>query len=676
MAGVMTKEEPLIKQLVRSRALRPREHSGSPTRGRSPIQKYTVTSNIKSNIKAANIPTIRSMSQPPPINQRQASITRGNDTSRNVYRPPMYGLITDRGLAQYHAMCFSTNQLSEGPSLLTRRQSVTPFDTGVISQNQSLSFSQPNLLLNRPLHLIEAYHPVNLGQSTFSTRCSSISTLPPSSSRCGSPINPALLSPLDRSAPTTPIGSPQKMSLLPMFFQMPQEEFVGNTSSKHIPDIDVSIKKNNSCNSIYSAPEDVFHVEQRNHTFDQQNSSGIGSEYISVCSNQSDIQSKPSSGYVTPIPIQGNNIDDNFTRRGSLLPIFEHLHFNDEINYARRPSQPTHLNHGNVETFSHPESTQERRSNSPDGSKRDRRNIMGPPSLASANFDCGQIAQKIADPVFSNHESYPFENSHTIHYSNPTDQVEVLENDNFHSNKVNSQSTCRDEWSSALEAEREYSFQHNQKYNISDGFTTEEPNQCIPQGAHEEYIQIFPGGNNTMNSENDVYPEILTTQKLYTKNAFASQERMLTAKELGFVQWENYNQNNSRCEMSKEKCCPLSYKNSKKFVHRFNKCANPSCQCINSLYSKICNLLGPYNGADVQKISLFTVSTNIIDCSSSTTSNSLNDRDIISPPSTYVNIPTPAKKFQKETNTEEQHRDEVCLHQAKKRRKSIIDNKR
>ena len=117
-------------------------------------------------------------------------------------------------------------------------------------------------------------------------------------------------------------------------------------------------------------------------------------------------------------------------------------------------------------------------------------------------------------------------------------------------------------------------------------------------------------------------------------------------------------------------------KNSKKFVHRFNKCANPSCQCINSLYSKICNLLGPYNGADVQKISLFTVSTNIIDCSSSTTSNNLNDRDIISPPSTYVNIPTPAKKTQKETNTEEQHRDEVCLHQAKKRRKSIIDNKR
>ena len=40
--------------------------------------------------------------------------------------------------------------------------SVTPFDTGVISQNQSLSFSQPNLLLNHPLQLIEACHPVNL----------------------------------------------------------------------------------------------------------------------------------------------------------------------------------------------------------------------------------------------------------------------------------------------------------------------------------------------------------------------------------------------------------------------------------------------------------------------------------------------------------------------------------
>ena len=128
--------------------------------------------------------------------------------------------------------------------------------------------------------------------------------------------------------------------------------------------------------------------------------------------------------------------------------------------------------------------------------------------------------------------------------------------------------------------------------------------------------------------------------------------------------------------MLSEKCCPLSNKNSKNCVPHRNKCVIPACQCINSLYFNICNLLGPYNGADVQKISLFTVSTNIIDCSSSTTSNSLNDRDIISPPSTYVNIPIPPKKIQKETNTEEQNRDEVCLHQAKKRRKSIIDNKR
>ena len=29
----------------------------------------------------------------------------------------------------------------------------------------------------------------------------------------------------------------------------------------------------------------------------------------------------------------------------------------------------------------------------------------------------------------------------------------------------------------------EYSFQHNQKYNISDGFTTEETNQCLPPFA-------------------------------------------------------------------------------------------------------------------------------------------------------------------------------------------------
>ena len=181
----MTREEPLIKQLVRSRALRPREHSGSPTRGRSPVQKYTVSSSMKSNIKSTYIPPIRSISQPPPMNQKQMSGLTGFDVSRNICRPQMYGLINDKGLAQYHAMCFSTNQLSDGQSILTRRRSMNPIDTAVISQNPSMSFSQPNLAFNRPLQLIEGRHTFNLSQSNLSTRCSSVSTLPPSSSRCG-----------------------------------------------------------------------------------------------------------------------------------------------------------------------------------------------------------------------------------------------------------------------------------------------------------------------------------------------------------------------------------------------------------------------------------------------------------------------------------------------------------
>ena len=267
----MTREEPLIKQLVRSRALRPRDHSASPTRGRSPVQKYTISSNIKNNLKSVNVPTIRSISQPPPMNQRQMCKMMSLDTPQNTYRSHLYEPIADTGLAQYHAKCYSSNQLSDICSTPTRRKSVTPFDMGVMSPNQSMSFSQPNLAFSRPLHIIDGYRPANFSSSNLLTRCSSISTLPPSSSRCGSPLHPVLLSPLDMSRQTTPIGSPQNISLLPRFFQMPQEDLTGNVSPKHVPEIDVTIKKNNSCNSIYSAPEDVFHVEQRAGSFDQPN---------------------------------------------------------------------------------------------------------------------------------------------------------------------------------------------------------------------------------------------------------------------------------------------------------------------------------------------------------------------------------------------------------------------
>ena len=62
MSGVMAREEPLIKQLARSRVLvRPRDQSASPVRGRLLQPKLSMA------------PPIRSSSQPPPQSQRMAS---------------------------------------------------------------------------------------------------------------------------------------------------------------------------------------------------------------------------------------------------------------------------------------------------------------------------------------------------------------------------------------------------------------------------------------------------------------------------------------------------------------------------------------------------------------------------------------------------------------------------
>ena len=213
MAGVMTREEPLIKQLVRSRALRPRDHSSSPTRGRSPIQKFTITSNKNNHIKSAYAPPIRSISQPPPINQRQGCTITNFDASQNASRPHLYAPIMARRVSAnpHQLQYFSTNSF-DGHIPQSINLSHVAYNTSIASKSQSMSVSQPNLEIYKIHNQIEGpqfayYSPVN-----YSTRCSSVSTLPPSSSRCGSPIQPTLLSPLNVSKSTTPLGSHQNLS--------------------------------------------------------------------------------------------------------------------------------------------------------------------------------------------------------------------------------------------------------------------------------------------------------------------------------------------------------------------------------------------------------------------------------------------------------------------------------
>ena len=145
-------------------------------------------------------------------------------------------------------------------------QSINPshiaYDTSIASQSQSMSISQPNLEVYRICNQIEGpqfayYSPVN-----YSTRCSSASTLPPSISRCGSPIQPILLSPLNLSQSTTPFGSHQNISDLPVILPVSQKDYPCTFMPQNPHEIPITVQKNNSCNSIYSAPEDVFRVEQ------------------------------------------------------------------------------------------------------------------------------------------------------------------------------------------------------------------------------------------------------------------------------------------------------------------------------------------------------------------------------------------------------------------------------
>ena len=130
---------------------------------------------------------------------------------------------------------------------------------------------------------------------------------------------------------------------------------------------------------------------------------------------------------------------------------------------------------------------------------------------------------------------------------------------------------------------------------------------------------------------------------------------------------------------------PRFNRSSEKAVHLQSYCTDPACQCFSNLYCKICNLLGPYNGSGVQKISLFAVSANILECHTTsedvlnhhaTTDSSLIDEKV----SSYVGDASRLTRMSQEIqpmNTNIQHfqtdfcnhQDEASIQQAKKRKR-------
>ena len=115
-----------------------------------------------------------------------------------------------------------------------------------ISRSQEMSISQPNLALlgHRHIYCSPAYS---------STRCSSINTLPPSSSRCGSPIQPTLLSPLGVSRSPTPYGSQQNLPILPLFIPVAHQDTISAGNTQNGNEMDISVQKNHS--SVRIRPE-------------------------------------------------------------------------------------------------------------------------------------------------------------------------------------------------------------------------------------------------------------------------------------------------------------------------------------------------------------------------------------------------------------------------------------
>ena len=143
----MVREEPLIKQLARSRALRPRDQSVSPIR----VPRLEA--------KMSMAPALRSNSQPPPKTRMMGS---------EAFQP-------------------SFNQPFASARMVYNQQGF----------NQALSVSQPDLTRI-------GNTPPTVTSPTMATgsRCSSWSTLPP----IDSPV-PPVLSPLNTSQPNSPMSA-------------------------------------------------------------------------------------------------------------------------------------------------------------------------------------------------------------------------------------------------------------------------------------------------------------------------------------------------------------------------------------------------------------------------------------------------------------------------------------
>ena len=142
--------------------------------------------------------------------------------------------------------------------------------------------------------------------------------------------------------------------------------------------------------------------------------------------------------------------------------------------------------------------------------------------------------------------------------------------------------------------------------------------------------------------------------------------------------------------MSSNPCCSVSNNNLEKLVSPSNGCSVPACACFSNLYCKICNLLGPYNGSDVQKLSLFTVSASL---NHRRASPSIIENDIAITSSSVENNsfcritedknssitqqiqpkPNPAEYC---TNNYGQFQDEASLHQDNTRKRAGTGNKR
>ena len=701
MAGVMVREEPLIKQLVRSRALGRRDHSSSPTRGRSPVQKFLIQSKLNKNMKSAYVQPIRSISQPPPSNQQRLHNNVQLDSSPKIANTYLHTPIDARSVSSFQLHCFPMNS-TDRMSFQSRNLTTIPFDASIISNSQSIS--QPNLVANISPNIFDGVHHTYCSPINLSSRCSSISTLPPSSSRCGSPIQPTLLSPLNLSTSSTPLGSRHNLSVLPKFLPIHSQEPRSTLCQQPISDMDITVHKNKSCNSIYSAPEDVFHIEKNVGACDESRPAVLDSD---TCRNKLDHQPIHSEEHFSPISVPTrrgishdtslHNIEAPFPRRGSLLPIFEHLHFNDEICFSGPSTVPLHLENMNMSNSKRSDTCSPKGSNMSQfatQAEKDKTGIFHHPADYASNEQLLMESTEIKNfPESSNFNLNLGPDAESNWPCNNTVHVTPEELQPINDNGI-TQYICRDAWRSALEAERDYAYS-NKKYNISDGIPKDDPIQSFHTDLSKEDIHRpnkirhnVSTGIHEIESKSPMHPVMSTVRKQYTNKSFVAEAN--TAKNVKEVHDLNNNGNNCKCQMSSESTCPPSYRNFEKISPFLNPCAVPACQCLSSLYCKICNLLGPYNGSGVQKISLFTISTNLKDESGSAFDVSNGD---ITASSTsfdscsayctgtdeYSSIPKDIEPSQALANdlinNYSHYEKEVCLHEPKKR-KWRVDKKR